>query len=176
MPLREVAHPFLVKLSAATEKTVHLSVLDGLDVIYIDKVESQRTIPIMSRIGSRAPAYCTGVGKALLSSLPTDQLISLLRESQLPKRTPNTITVPIQLLEELKMSAERGYTVDNEEHEPGIKCFAAPIRGYGGSCEGAISLTGLKREFDHPANCEKMVGLLTKTTAEISRALGHAEG
>ncbi len=100
-PLRETAHPFLVNLSAETEKTVHLCVLDGHDVVYIDKVESQRSLPILSRIGSRAPAYCTGVGKALLSGLPTDQVVSLLREVTLERRTPNTITDPIQLLEEI---------------------------------------------------------------------------
>jgi len=172
MPLRETAHPFLVKLSADTQKTVHLCVLDGHHVIYIDKIESHRTLPIMSRIGSRAPAYCTGVGKALLSGLPTDQVVSLLRETTLEKRTPNTITDPIKLLEEIKLTAERGYAVDNGEHEAGIKCFAAPIKEYGGDVVGAVSLTGLKREFDEPKEAERMISAITKTATEISRALG----
>jgi len=176
MPLRETAHPFLVKLSADTQKTVHLCVLDGHDVVYIDKVESQKTLPIMSRIGSRAPAYCTGVGKALLSGIPTDQLVSLLREFPLTKRTPTTITDPIQLLEEIKITAERGYAIDNGEHEAGIKCFAALVRGYGGDVVGAISLTGLEREFDDPEEAEKMIATVTKTATEISRALGYIKG
>jgi len=132
MPLRETAHPFLVKLSADTQKTVHLCVLDGHDVVYIDKVESQKSLPILSRIGSRAPAYCTGVGKALLSGLSTDRVVSLLREVTLEKRAPNTITDPIHLFEEIKEVTERDYAIDNGEHEEGIKCFAAPIREYGG--------------------------------------------
>jgi len=172
MPLRETAHPFLVKLSADTQKTVHLCVLDGHDVVYIDKVESQKTLPIMSRIGSRAPAYCTGVGKALLSGIPTDQLVSLLREFPLTKRTPTTITDPIQLLEEIKITAERGYAIDNGEHEEGIKCFAALIREYGGDIVGAVSLTGLKRDFDEEVESERVIATVTKTAAEISRALG----
>jgi len=175
MPLRETAHPFLVKLSAETEKTVHLCVLDGQDVIYIDKVESQQTLPIMSRIGSRAPAYCTGVGKALLSGLPTDQIVSLLQGITLEKRTATTITDPMQLLEEIKLTAERGYAIDNGEHEEGIKCFAALIRGYGGGVVGAISLTGLKREFDNPEEAKRMISTITKTATEISRELGHVE-
>ncbi len=174
MPLRETAHPFLVKLSADTQKTVHLCVLDGHDVVYIDKIESHRTLPIMSRIGSRAPAYCTGVGKALLSGLPTDQVVSLLRETTLEKRTPNTITDPIKLLEEIKLTAERGYAVDNGEHEAGIKCFAALIKGFSGDMMGAVSLTGLKREFDNPEELKKIITAITKTATEISRALGHA--
>ena len=173
MPLRETAHPFLVKLSADTQKTVHLCVLDGHDIIYIDKIESHRTLPIMSRIGSRAPAYCTGVGKALLSGLPTDQVVSLLREVTLEKRTPNTITDPIKLLEEIKITAERGYAIDNGEHEEGIKCFAAPIKEYGGDVVGAVSLTGLKRDFGEEVESERVIATVTKTATEISRGLGY---
>ncbi len=175
MPLRETAHPFLVKLSVETQKTVHLCVLDGHDVVYIDKVEGQRSLPMMSRIGSRAPAYCTGVGKALLSGLPTDLIITLLGESSLTKRTSTTITDPIQLLKEVKRIAERGYAIDNGEHEEGIKCFAAPLSEYGGDIVGAISLTGLKREFDNPEELKKMITAITKTATEISQALGHVE-
>jgi len=172
MPLRETAHPFLVKLSAETQKTVHLCVLDGHDVVYIDKVESQRSLPIMSRIGSRAPAYCTGVGKALLSSLPTDQVVALLQGITLEKRTATTITDPLQLLEELKMTTRRGYAIDNGEHEEGIKCFAATIEGYGADTIGAISISGLKREFDDPAKSKEMIAAVKKTVSEISQALG----
>jgi len=174
MPLRETAHPFLVKLSAETQKTVHLCVLDGKDVVYIDKVESQRSLPIISRIGSRAPAYCTGVGKALLSTLPTDQVVALLQDTALEQRTTNTITNPMQLLEELKVTAKHSYAIDNSEHEEGIKCFAAPITGYGGETVGAISLTGLKREFDSSEESEKAIVAITQTATEISQALGHA--
>jgi len=174
MPLRETAHPFLVKLSADTQKTVHLCVLDGHDVIYIDKIESHRTLPIMSRIGSRAPAYCTGVGKALLSVLPTDQVVSLLQEAPLKKRTPTTITDPIKLLEEIKITAERGYAIDNGEHEEGIKCFAAPIKEYGGDVVGAVSLTGLKREFGDPRICEEKAVCTMRMANKISQALGYA--
>jgi len=176
MPLREIAHPFLVKLSAETQKTVHLCVLDEHDVIYIDKVESQRSLPMMSRIGSRAPAYCTGVGKALLSSLPTDQVVSLLREFPPTRRTPETITDPIKLLEEIKLTAERGYAIDNGEHEEGIKCFAAPVRGFGGDVMGAVSLTGLKREFADTKKTETLIAAVKKTAAEVSQKLGYRRG
>jgi len=175
MPLRETAHPFLVKLSADTQKTVHLCVLDHQDVVYIDKVESQRSLPIISRIGSRAPAYCTGVGKALLSGLPTDQVVSLLRQFPPVRKTPATITDPIRLLEEIKLTAERDYAIDNGEHEEGIKCFAAPVRGYGGDVVGAVSLTGLKREFGGREESEKMIAAVTKTAMEIASALGHVK-
>ena len=175
MPLRETAHPFLVKLSVETQKTVHLCVLDGHDIVYIDKVESQRSLPMMSRIGSRAPAYCTGVGKALLSSLPTDQVVSLLQDINLEKQTAATITDPMKLLKEIKLTAERGYAIDNSEHEEGIKCLAALVRGFGGEPVGAVSLTGLQREFNTAEELERMIAVVAKTAMEISYALGHAE-
>ena len=172
MPLRETAHPFLLKLSAETQKTVHLCVLDGTDVVYIDKVESQRSLPMMSRIGSRAPAYCTGVGKALLSSLPTDQVVSLLQGITLEKRTAATIVDPVKLLEELRVTRERGYAIDNSEHEEGIKCFAALIRAFGGEIVGALSITGLKRQLDGPEATAKAVQTIQNTTTQISKELG----
>jgi DNA-binding IclR family transcriptional regulator len=129
----------------------------------------------MSRIGSRAPAYCTGVGKALLSSLPTDQVVSLLQGITLEKRTATTITDPIKLLEEIKLGADRGYAIDNGEHEEGIKCFAVPIRGFGGETVGAISITGLKRDFEGSAESEMLVAEIKKIALEISRALGHVQ-
>lgn len=174
MPLREIAHPFLVKLSADTQKTVHLCVLDGSEVVYLDKVESQRSLPIISRIGSRAPAYCTGVGKALLSSLPSDQIVEILRNTSLAKRTETTITDPVRLLEDLKQTRARGYAIDNCEHEEGIKCFAAVIKGYGGEIAGAISITGLKREFDDQRQAEKLAEAVKSTAEAISQALGYA--
>ncbi|MFC2108049.1 IclR family transcriptional regulator [Candidatus Bipolaricaulota bacterium] len=176
MPLYDIAHPSLVKLSAETKKTVHLCVLDDYDVIYIDKVENQQSLPMLSRIGSRAPAYCTSVGKVLLSGLATDQLVSLLAKgTALASRTPMTITDPILLLEEIKVTTERGYAIDNGEHEEGIKCFSAPIRGYGGDYVAAISITGLKRDFDDPRETETLIATLRKTAAEISRTFGHVE-
>ncbi len=175
MPLREIAHPLLRTLSADTQKTVHLCVLDGPDVVYIDKVETQRSLPIISRIGGRAPAYCTGVGKALLSGLPTDQVVSLLREFPPVRKTAATITDPLQLLEEIIVTAERGYAIDNGEHEEGIQCLAVPIKGYGGDIVGAISLTGLKREFDDPKEAKRMLVALNRIAADISRALGYGE-
>jgi len=79
------------------------------------------------------------------------------------------------LLEEIKTTTERGYAIDNGEHEEGIKCLAAPIRGYGGDVVGAVSLTGLQREFDGPEEAGKMIATVTKTATEISRALGYVE-
>jgi len=176
MPLREMAHPFLIELGHKTQKTVHLCVLDRMEVVYLDKIESQRSLPIISRIGSRAPAYCTAVGKALLSGLSTDLVVSLLEGVKLEPLTPNTITDPIRLLEEIRNTSKRGYAIDDGEHEVGIKCVAAPVRKYGGDVAGAVSVTGLKRELTDKQQLTDDVLLVMKTAEQISRAWGHAAG
>ena len=172
MPLRETARSYLVALSNDTQKSVHLCVLDGTEVVYIDKVESQRTLPIMSRIGSHAPAYCTSVGKALLSALPMDQLVAMLGDIGFERRTPNTITSAVEFLDDIRRTQERRYAVDDEEHEEGIVCYAALVREYGGHSVGAISITGLKRDYQEEQERERLLESLLKAAADISSALG----
>lgn len=92
MDLRTQALPELRELSQRTNETVHLAMLDDGDMIYIDKEESQQTIRMFSAIGKRGPAYCTGVGKALLAYLPPDQLDRVLASKSLKRFTPHTIT------------------------------------------------------------------------------------
>jgi IclR family KDG regulon transcriptional repressor len=172
MPLRETAHPFLVELSEATSKTTHLSVLDELEVIYLDKVEGPKTLPIISRIGSRAPAHCTGVGKALLSTLPTSVVETLLQSATLESYTDATIVDPKALLEELAKTRDRGYAIDEGEHELYVRCFAAPISGYGGRAVAAISITGLIDDFEDPSTRVELLDHLKQAAAGISNALG----
>jgi len=172
MPLRETAHPFLVELSEATSKTTHLSVLDGLEIIYLDKVEGPKTLPLVSRIGGRAPAHCTGVGKALLSALPTPVAETLLQSAELEPHTNTTIVDPQALLAELARIRDRGYAIDSGEHEPYIRCYGAPVSGYGGRTVAAISITGLIDDFADPSTREELLDHLKRAAAGISNALG----
>ena len=98
--------------------------------------------------------------------------MSLLQGITLEKRTPATITDPIILLEELESTRERGYAIDNGEHEDGIKCFAATIKGYGSEIVGAISVTALKRELDNSEQVKKLIIMTIKTATGISHAFG----
>ena len=172
MPLREVAHPFLVELSGATSKTTHLAVLDGLEIIYLDKVEGPKTLPILSRVGNRAPAHCTGIGKALLSVLPISVAETLLQSSTLESHTDATIIDPQVLLEELARTRERGYAVDKGEHELYVRCFAAPVCDYGGRAVAAISITGLIDDFEDPSTRADLLHHLKRAAVGISNALG----
>ena len=172
-PVSEIAHKFLVSLSHATQKTVHLCVLHGRDIVYLDKVEGQATLPLLSRIGNRAPAYCTATGKVLLAAMPRPDVRELLRGHRLVRHTASTITSLKELLSEIDEVAQQGYAVDRAEHEEGVYCLAAPIRRCGGDAVAAISTTGLRRELEEPDERTRVLGCLLQTAAGISHQLGY---
>ena len=174
VPLREAAHAHLVHLSRATEKTIHLSVLEDADILYVDKVEGPQTLPMRSRIGTRVPAYCTASGKVLLAALPPGELHRTLEGLDLVRRTPATIVDRARLEEELRACAARGYAIDHGENEEHICCFAAPIYDQSGRAVAAISLTGLAAELIEPEEQARLRRLVLKTARAISGERGYA--
>lgn len=144
--LLEVATPFMEELYERTHETVHLGVLDGHDVVYVSKIggHSQATSP--SRTGGRMPLHCTAIGKALLAfSAPT--LLSEVLAAGLERRTARTITAPGRLRQQLKLVAETGIAMENEESAVGIVCVASAVLDTEGSPVGAISVTGPVTRF-----------------------------
>jgi DNA-binding IclR family transcriptional regulator len=139
--LRDQALPELRELCRETRETVHLAILDDGDVIYIDKEESPQTIRMFSAIGKRGPAHCTGVGKVLLSGLSDGELSAVIRARGLPRFTENTITDPEDLRTHLQGVRERGYAIDDREHESDIRCIACPVFDHRGVAIASISLT-----------------------------------
>ncbi len=172
--VREVAHPFLVDLMERTGMTVHFALKDGFDGVYVDKVESARTIPTVSRVGMKMRLYSTAFGKAILAFLPAEELQNYLNQVTLVKQTPNTITDKEKLLEELARVREKGYAVDREENEPGITCVGSPVFDFTGKVIGGISVTGAASAFS-----DQLIAIVSqevmKTAREISRRLGAKE-
>ena len=146
-PLHRIAHPLLVKLAAQTFETMHLAVLRGHEVCYYDKVEGGRNVRMGSLIGSLAPVYCTGVGKAILAFLPRSRQNEILAGLRLERFTRTTLTAPKMIREELKKIVQRGYAVDNCEHEPGVFCIASPILNIHGCAIAGISISGSERHL-----------------------------
>lgn len=140
--LRRLAAPHLQTLHELTGETVHLGVLKGAEIIYLDKVESRQAVRMASQIGKASPAYCTGVGKAALSVLPEPHLADLLRDAPFRRFTAQTITSLGALRVELEAIRTAGYAFDREEHEPGIRCVAAAIADPALSFVGGVSVTG----------------------------------
>ena len=139
---RAVAAPFLETLHRETGETVHLGVLRGREIIYLDKVESRQAVRMNSQIGNASPAYCTGVGKAALSALDAGALETMLDGLEFRRFTPQTITDRASLLAELAQIRASGIAFDREEHEPGIRCVSAPILDAGRALVAGVSVTG----------------------------------
>jgi DNA-binding IclR family transcriptional regulator len=137
-----LVRPHLRNLMEETGETVHFVRRDGCDAVYIDKVEShQNSVQMVSHIGSRIPLFCSGVGKAIASTFDRDELRQLWKSSPVSALTPNTITDYIDFEDELSLVRRRGYALDNEENEMGVRCIAAGLCVPGKKAEYAISIS-----------------------------------
>ena len=140
--LAPLARPHLDALAARTGETVHLAQLDGGHVLYVDKRNAARPVEMFSQAGKIGPAYCTGVGKALLAWLDPPALEAALARQAFHRFTAATVGDAAALREELARIRAEGLAWDREEHEPGIVCVAAPILSAAGRPLGALSITG----------------------------------
>lgn len=139
--LLEAATPFLTDLFEATHETIHLAVPDGVEVVYVQKLDGSRGPRVPSRVGGRMPMHCTGVGKALLAFGPAERLAAVL-DAGLARIAPRTIVTPGRLGAELAAIRESGVSREREESGVGVTCVAAPILGADGTAVAAISITG----------------------------------
>lgn len=140
--LAPIARPHLDRLSAALNFTVHLAQLDTAQVLYVDKRNAAQPIEMFSAAGKVGPAYCTGVGKAMLAFLPAAEQRKAIAQQSFHRFTAATYTSPDALKAELDAIQARGYAFDREEHEPGIICIAQPILTPASKMLGALSVTG----------------------------------
>jgi len=173
--LREIAKFYLIRLMEETQETVHLAVLEGNEVLYVEKVEGPHALRMPSRIGRRIPTYCTSLGKAMLSCLEEREVRRILQSRPFQSYTPNTITGMNKLLTDLEVTRKRGYAVDNEEIELGLRCVGAPIRDYTGQMVGAISVAGPSARLSQE-KLPSLGDLVVKVAASISQELGHNWG
>ena len=162
------------KLMESVNEVVHLVVREGNKIVYIDKVEANNTIRMASSIGKRSPMYCTSVGKAILAYLPVQEVEEVWNISKVEKLTKYTITNFEDLNRELNMVKEKGYAIDNEENEMGVRCVGAPIFNRFGEIEGAISISGPAIRITDE-KLETMANEVIKHANLISMELGYTE-
>lgn len=134
------ARPFLSQLVDSVEETANLAVLDGDEVVYVAQVPSKHSMRMFTEVGRRLLPHGTGVGKAMLSQLPRNDVRALLDRTGLPAYTSNTITDAAELLDSLDEIAERGFALDESEQELGVRCIAVPV--VGGPTLAAVSVSG----------------------------------
>lgn len=139
--IRGIAQPHIRALNEMAGETVHLAILQGDQVVYLDKFEAHQSLRMHSQIGRTAPVYCTGVGKAILSGLSDENFETLANSLTFKRFTENTITNVEDLRRDRAATIARGFAIDAEEHETGIRCAAAPIKGQAGVLLGGVSIT-----------------------------------
>lgn len=174
MELHREALPFIEALARESGETVHLGVFDGEQVVSIEKMDSHHGLASNVTIGKGAPAYCTGVGKALLAFQPQEVVDRLCRLG-LTRHTPQTITEAARLRKELAAVRAVEYAVDDMEHEPGVRCVAAPVRNYTGSVIASLSVSGPATRVPKeriPALAERV----REVAAKLSARLGYRAG
>ncbi|MGD9527415.1 IclR family transcriptional regulator [Pseudonocardia sp.] len=164
--LREAALPYMEDLYEATHETIHLAVLDGVHVLYAEKISGHRRITDLSRVGGRMPSHCTAVGKALLAFGPPEAVDAVIAEG-LDPRTRTTITSPVKLRAELEAIRLEGVAYDREECDIGMACVAAPLFGPDSTCVGAMSITGPARVL----RLDRLAPAVRTAALSASRAL-----
>jgi DNA-binding IclR family transcriptional regulator len=164
--LRDAALPFMEDLMEATHQRVHLAVLEGVEVVYVQILGSRSGMAMPSRIGGRLPAHATGVGKAILAFSPPS-VVSARMEAGLPRLSPRTIVMPGALTRELATIREQGVAYDREESSPGIACAAAPVFGMHGVVVAGLSVSGRTGQID----VEKIAPAVRTAALALSRRL-----
>lgn len=139
--VRGIAAPHLARLNQSTGQTVHLGVYEDGEVLYLDKYDSRHPIRMYSRIGLRMPLHCTAIAKVLLADLPDAERHRVTEQIEYTRFTANTITDAQALRAELELVAQRGYALDDAEHETFITCVASPIRDASGRVAAAVSIS-----------------------------------
>lgn len=170
-PIGQVAREPMRQLAELTQETVHLGILDDADIVYVEKVSGKRGLQMASYVGLRTPAQCTAMGKVLIAAEPADTWPD--RYQDIPPRTANTIQSLEEFLVEIERVKERGYALDQEENEVGIRCVAAPIRGSDGSVLAAVSLSGATIYITDERQ-QQLVPEVLRCADAISRGLGAA--
>lgn len=171
--LPSIAHPHLEWLAEVTRETVHLGILDGKEVVYIDKVVGKRELQMASFIGARFPAQSTALGKALISTLPREEWLHHFTPGL--RRTPATIITPEAFVEEIERTARRGYALDMGENEEGIRCIAVPVRDGSGKGICAVSISSAVIYLPDE-RIPQLVPLVQEAAKRISRELGWNDG
>ncbi len=169
--IRKAAMEEMEKLHSITGESVHLGILDGTEVISIEALESPQPLRTKVYIGKRAALYSTAIGKALLAFLPEEQQREILEKIELEPHTKNTITNKQKLIEELKRTRERGYSIDNMEDEEGVRCVGAPILNQKGFAVASISISGPASRITEE-KIEEYAKLVRKSAENISKKLG----
>jgi IclR family pca regulon transcriptional regulator len=177
MDLLEISAPYLRRLSDETQRTVNLAILDGTDVVYIERYrtpqQGQREIDLNLHVGARLPAYCTAMGKAILAFVSEERLAEIIPLIDFAPRGPNTLTDPAAFRKELEKIRASGIAVNDEELAYGLRSIAAPIHARSGEVVAALNLAVHRTMVSMDELIARFGPAVIKTASEISLSMGH---
>lgn len=169
----QVAKPYMERLSDLSSEAVHLVQREGNNILYIYKIEAKvGTIRMFSHVGMVYPMYCSGVGKAIMATLPEKEVQKIWNESVIEQKTSKTITDYTRMQEVLAEVRRNGYALDEEENEKGVRCIAACLYGHQKDVKYAFSISGPTSRMTKERVKELSVDVL-KVREELSRELGY---
>ncbi len=173
MGLLRQAKPILEDIVATCNETAYVAIYKENHIVYLDVVETNLTVRVVSRVGSRLPAYCTASGKVHMAHMTEEELETLRDNANLVQHTPTTIINPDAINAEMEKIRDQGYAFDDEELDLGVRCIAAPIRDYTRRIVGAISISGPTMRVSNARTESELVPLVLKASAELSTRLGY---
>lgn len=172
MGLLRQAKPILDRLVKECNETSYVAIFKEGHIVYLDVAETDLTVRVVSRVGSRLPAHCTAAGKVHLAFMTDEEFAALFPERELPSYTSRTITDREELRKDLQKVVEQGYAIDNEELDLGVRCVAAPIRDYTRRIVGAVSISGPSMRFSEERIDTELIPLVLQASEDISTRLG----
>ena len=173
--LRDDARPHLIALAEEAQETVHLVVRDKDDALYIDKVAlrpESSGLQMVSRVGARTALHSSAVGKVLLAALSADDIADIIARRGLARQTDKTIVDPLVLERHLEQVSRKGFAIDDEENEKGIRCIGAPIRDAEGNVVAAVSISGPTARVTKTRVSQTLKRKVCSTALKISRQIG----
>jgi IclR family transcriptional regulator, KDG regulon repressor len=173
MGILRQSRPVLEALVRECNETSYVAILKDFHIVYLDVVETDLTVRVVPRVGSRLPAYCTAAGKVQIAHLSDEELELYLPPKELKPFTPNTITDRDALKRHLAKVNEQGYAIDDEELDIGVRCVSAPIRDYTRRIVGAISISGPSMRLATERIEKELIPMALKAAEEISLKLGY---
>ena len=173
LEIKKIAYPFMMQLAAEFNETVNLGYWAGMSVVHVEKLDTEEVLRIDVKVGSLAPAYCTGLGKAILAHLPAHELEAYLNNIEFRAFTENTIVSKEELVEELKKVRERGFAIDDEELAKGLRCVAAPVLLSDGYPLHSISIAGPSARITHRV-LEKLQDAVPKVARALTECLSDS--
>jgi len=172
--LRGIVKPYLRELQQRTGESAHLAVLSEDHVVYVEQEESNATLNVNTEIGRHGPLHCTAIGKALIAHLSPEDLARVLEQVEVIRYMPRTMTTLRELIPYLESVRARGYAVDDEEFDSGVRCVAAAMRDYRGKVVASMGVSGpsVRVTLDRIPELGEIV---LHAAGQISRLIGYQE-